>query len=254
MDHAVEAYFSELADPMTLIASLADESPNAFLLRKGTAESAVSAYAGKASLILRITTATGLRNKMAEQTYTASVEEALRLGADAVVPNVFLGSDRETEDLHNLGILKDSCEEWGMPLLVEAMPIGDKNATPFEGPYSLDDIRLAVRTAAEEGADFVKTYYPGNPEDFRKITSYSPVPVIIAGGPKSSRPEETLHMVYDAMRSGGKGIALGRKVWGSAKPTLTLRLLKKIVRGQLNADEASSELTAGRLDTARTNP
>jgi DhnA family fructose-bisphosphate aldolase class Ia len=242
MDHSVEGYFPELADPKTVIASLVSAGPNAFILRKGTAATAASSYAGRASLILRITCATGLRNKMVEQAYTASVEEAVRLGADAVVPNVFFGAEREIEDLHNVGVLTDACHEWGMPLLVEAMPIGGKDATPFEGPYSVEDVRLAVRTAAEEGADFVKTYYPGDPENFSKITGYSTVPVIIAGGPKTSRIEDTLRMVYDAMKGGAKGIALGRKVWGSENPAATLRVLKKIVRDALSVDAALSEL------------
>lgn len=244
MDHPVEGYFQELADPTGLIGSLANEEPNAFILRRGTAESALSAYAGKASLILRVTSATGLRNKMLEQSYTTSVEDAIRLGADAVAPNIFVGSDREVEDLHNLGMLKDACDQWEMPLLVEAMPIGGGGTIPFEGPYLPEDIRLAVRVAAEEGADLVKTYYPGNPEDFRKVTSYSPVPVIIAGGPKTSKIEDTLSMVYDAMRSGARGIALGRKVWGSENPTLTLRALKKIVRKQLTPEAALAQLTS----------
>ena len=243
MDHPVEGYFQELANPTGLIVSLANEGPNAFLLRRGTAESAVSAYAGKASLILRVTNATGLRNRMLEQTYTTSVEEAIRLGADAVAPNIFVGSDREVEDLHNLGMLKDACDEWGMPLLVEAMPVGGEGALPFEGPYSTEDIRLAVRVAAEEGADLVKTYYPGNPEDFRKVTGYSPVPVIIAGGPKTPKMRDTLKMVYDAMSAGGRGIALGRKVWGSENPTLMLRILKKIVRKQLTPEAALAQST-----------
>ena len=242
MDHPVEGYFPELSAPRTLIGQLADEGPNAFLLRKGTAVDALTAFAGKASLILRVTNATGLRNKMVEQTYTTSVQEAIRLGADAVAPNVFFGSEREVEDLHLLGILKDSCDEWGMPLLVEAMPIGGKDATPFEGPYSVEDIRLAVRTAAEEGADLIKTFYPGNPDDFKKVTNNSLVPVIIAGGPKSSRIQDTLRMVSDAMKGGARGIALGRKVWGSENPRLTLKVLKKIVRNQLSVEAAFSEL------------
>ena len=241
MDHPVEGYFPELANPNGLIASLADEGPNAFLLRRGTAESALSAYAGKTSLILRVTSASGLRNKMVEQSYTTSVEEAIRLGADAVAPNLFVGSDRELEDLHNLGMLKDACDEWGMPLLVEAMPIG-KDAIPFEGPYSSEDVRLAVRVAAEEGADFVKTYYPGNLENFRKVTAYSSVPVIIAGGPKTPSIQDTFKMVYDAMTGGARGIALGRKVWGSENPTLMLRSLKKIVRERLTPEAAFAQL------------
>jgi fructose-bisphosphate aldolase/2-amino-3,7-dideoxy-D-threo-hept-6-ulosonate synthase len=241
MDHPLEGYFPELADPSPLIASLADAGANAFLLRKGTAKRALQSYAGKASLILRVTSGTSLRDRLAEQAYTASVKEAVRLGADALVPNIFIGSERELEDLHNLGLLSDACDEWGMPLMVEAMPIGSKESKPFEGPYEVDDLRVAVRTAAEEGADFVKTYYSGDPESFKKITSYSTVPVVIAGGPKARTVADILQMVDGAIKGGAKGIALGRKVWGSKNPTATLKALKKMVHEKLPVADAISE-------------
>jgi fructose-bisphosphate aldolase / 2-amino-3,7-dideoxy-D-threo-hept-6-ulosonate synthase len=241
MDHPLEGYFPELSDPSPLIASLADAGADAFLLRKGTANRALQSYAGKASLILRVTSATSLRNRLAEQAYTASVREAIRLGADAVIPNIFVGSERELEDLHSLGILSDACDEWGMPLMIEAMPIGGRESSPFEGPYEVDDLRVAVRTAAEEGADLVKTFYSGDSESFRKVTSYSTVPVVIAGGPKADDIEDILRMVDGAIKGGAKGIALGRKVWGSKNPPATLRALRKMVHGNLPVEKAISE-------------
>ena len=165
------------------------------------------------------------------------------MGADAVIPNIFVGSQRELEDLHNLGILSDACDEWGMPLMVEAMPIGGPNIKPFEGPYDVDELCIAVRTAAEEGADFVKTFYTGDSLSFRKITNYSTVPIVIAGGPKANAIEDVLRMVDGAIKGGAKGIALGRKVWGSKNPPATLRVLKKIVRENLAVEAAISELS-----------
>jgi len=244
LDHAVEEYVPELKSPSTLIASLADIGPDAFLIRRGLARQTLESFAGKASLILRITCATGLRGRFTEQAYTASVEEAIRMGADAVTPNIFIGSEREVEDLHNLGMLADVCDEWGMPLMVEVFPIGGKNATPFDGPYAVEDLRVAVRVAAEEGADFIKTYYTGAPESFRKVTDYSLVPIVIAGGPRAKTLEDTLRMVDGAVKGGAKGICLGRKVWGSPDPSTTLRVLKRIVRDQLPLESALAELKA----------
>jgi len=242
MDHAVEEYVPELESPLPLIASLADVGPDAFLLRRGMAKQALGSFAGKASLALRITCATGLRGKLTEQAYTASVEEAVRMGADAVAPNIFIGSERELEDLHNLGTLADVCDEWGMPLMVEVFPIGGKNAKPFDGPYAVEDLRVAVRVAAEEGADFIKTYYTGDPESFRKVTNYSMVPIVIAGGPRAKTLEDTLRMVDGALRGGAKGICLGRKVWGSTDPPTTLRMLKRIVQDRISVERALTEL------------
>jgi fructose-bisphosphate aldolase/2-amino-3,7-dideoxy-D-threo-hept-6-ulosonate synthase len=245
MDHGVEGYFPELSNPSSLIASLADVGPNGFILRRGIVRQTCSSFAGKASLVLRVTTATCLRDKFAEQAYTAFVEEAVRLGADAVVPNVFIGSDRELEDLHNLGILADACDRWGMPLIGEVFPIGDENTKPFDGPYKVEEVREAVRIGAEEGCDVIKTCYTGDPESFRRITNHCPVPVIISGGPKGKTPDDTLRMVDGALQGGAKGICLGRRVWGSKDPVLTLKVLKEMVHERLPLKEAVKELKRG---------
>jgi fructose-bisphosphate aldolase/2-amino-3,7-dideoxy-D-threo-hept-6-ulosonate synthase len=242
IDHGVEEYVPELENPRDLIASLADVGPDAFLLRRGLARKALESFAGKSSLILRITCATGLRGQLAEQAYTSSVEEAIRMGADAVVPNIFVGSERELQDLHNLGALADACDEWGMPLMVEVFPARGKDAKPFDGPYAVDDLRAAVRVVGEEGCDFVKTYYTGDSESFRKVTSYSLAPVVIAGGPRAKTTEDTLRMVDGALRGGAQGICLGRKVWGSPSPSATLEALKRIVRERMPVEKALAEL------------
>ena len=38
------------------------------------------------------------------------------------------------------------------------------HAAPFDGPYTVDEMRLAVRIASEEGADAIKTYLHRDPE------------------------------------------------------------------------------------------
>jgi DhnA family fructose-bisphosphate aldolase class Ia len=246
MDHSVEEFVPELENPADLIASLVEVGPDAFLLRRGTAKKALESFAGRASLILRITCATGLRGKFTEQAYTSSVEEAIRMGADAVVPNIFVGSVREVEDLHNLGTLADACDEWDMPLMVEVFPIGGTDAQPFDGPYAVEDLRTAVRVASEEGCDFVKTYYTGDPGSFGKVTSSSLVPVVIAGGPRAKTPEDTLRMVDGALKGGAKGVCLGRKVWGSPHPTVTLQVIGRILREHLSLERALTELQTAR--------
>lgn len=242
MDHGVMGYFPELSNPSDLIASLAEVRPNGFILRRGIVRQAYPSFAGKASLVLRVTTATGLRDKLTEQAYSAFVEEAVRLGADAVVPNVFIGSERELEDLHNLGILADTCDRWGMPLIGEVFPIGDENTKPFDGPFKVEEVRDAVRVGAEEGCDLIKTCYTGDPDSFKEVTSHSTVPVIISGGPKGKTPDDTLRMVDGALRGGARGICLGRRVWGSKDPVLTLRVLKRMVHEKLHVEEAIKEL------------
>ena len=57
-------------------------------------------------------------------------------------------------------------------------------------------LALATRIAAEMGAHIVKTYYVE--DDFERITSTCPVPVVMAGGKKL--PErDALQMTYNAI-------------------------------------------------------
>jgi hypothetical protein len=51
-----------------------------------------------------------------------------------------------------------------LPIMMEIFPVGDDEAVPYNGPYTLDDMRVAVCIAAEEGADCIKTWYSGDPK------------------------------------------------------------------------------------------
>src|SRR3990167_2048939 len=56
---------------------------------------------------------------------------------------------------------------------------------------------MCCRIAAELGARVVKTYWC---ENFEKVTNGCPVPVVIAGGPKTDSELEVLKFVYDGMQ------------------------------------------------------
>lgn len=243
MDHPVAGYFEALEDPREKIKSLADAGVNAFLFRRGLAKFAASEYKGRSALILRVTSSTGLRNKLSEEIFVSTVEEALRLGADAIAATVFVGSPREPEDLRNLGLIADACDEWNMPLLGEMIPIGGKEALPYDGPYSMEDVRLAVRIGAEEGCDFIKTHYTGDSESFKKVVKYSTVPIVIAGGQKKDTVEGTLEMVKGAIDAGAAGICMGRNLWGYKDSLSLLRAIRKIMWEHTSVKEAIKELS-----------
>lgn len=246
MDHGVEGFFPELEDVQPLIESISRAGVNAFLLRRGIARTAWTGFAGRSSLILRITSSSSLRNRPTEQTLVSSVKEGLRLGADAVASTIFVGADSEPLDARNLGMIADACEKWGMPFLGETMPIGGKESTPYDGPYTAEDVCLAARYGAEEGCDFIKTYYTGDPESFRKVVKYCPVPVVIAGGPPARTSKEVLEMVRGAIDAGAAGVAIGRKVWGSPNPAGLVRAMKKIIREKASLEEVLLELEKGK--------
>ena len=244
MDHGVEEpVYGELERPRDLIASLAGAGVNAFLMRRGLAAFAAETIAGRAGWVQRLTGRTGLSPGLEnEQLVFAGVEEALRNGADAVVPTFFIGPETEAIQVPQLGAIADECNKLGVPLLAEIFPVGGPDATPYDGPYTVDDMRVAVRVASEEGADFIKTWYTGDPESFRRVIDYSLVPVLIAGGPKARNDRDVLEMVRGAMDAGASGIAMGRKIWQSRDPAAMVTALAAIIRHGASVDEAAALL------------
>jgi fructose-bisphosphate aldolase/2-amino-3,7-dideoxy-D-threo-hept-6-ulosonate synthase len=246
MDHAIEESFDELVRPRELVAELARAGVDAFLMRRGLAAYARDAFAGRAGWIQRITGRSGLsRGRDLEQLVLGSIEEAARNGADAVVPTFFLGPDTEAEQLTALALMSDECNRLGLPLVAEIFPAGDPGAAPYEGPYSVEDMRLAVRIASEEGADLIKTWYTGDPESFREVIDYSLVPVVVAGGARRGGDRGLLEMVAGAMEAGAAGVAVGRRVWQSPAPAATVRALQAIVRERAPVEHALALLEAG---------
>lgn len=233
MDHGIEGYFAELENPLNLITSLVESGVDGFLMRRGLATYSTSVR-GKTGWVARMTKRTGVstaQNPMydLDQLLTASVEQAVRNGADAVVPTFFLGEPYESKTLPMLGAISDECNKWGMPLCAEVFPVGGSDAKPYDGPYTLDDMRVTVRVASEIGADFIKTWYSGDPVSFRKIVAYSTIPVLIAGGPKANTNQAVLEMVKGAMDAGAKGTVVGRKIWQSPNPPAMVHALQMIV-------------------------
>ncbi len=245
MDHGVEeAGYSELESPIELISGLAQAGVNAFLTRRGLAAYAMEAFAGRAGWVQRLTARTGLSPGLEnEQIMLASVEQALHSGADAVVPTFFIGGATEAVQLPLFGAIADECNRLAIPLLAEIFPLGGPDATPYDGPYTIDDMRVAVRVASEEGADLIKTWYTGDPSSFSRVIDYSLVPVLIAGGPKAETHRHVLEMVRGAMDAGAAGIAMGRKIWQSSDPPGMVRALAAIIRDGASVDDALEHLT-----------
>ena len=54
---------------------------------------------------------------------------------------------------------------------------------------------MLARIGAEAGADIVKTVYTGDIDSFKDVVKSCPVPIVIAGGPKSKTDLDILKCV-----------------------------------------------------------
>jgi putative autoinducer-2 (AI-2) aldolase len=84
----------------------------------------------------------------------------------------------------------------------------------------------------------VKTYYCE--ENFEKIIEGCPVPVVIAGGPKTETQLEVFDFVYDGMQKGAIGVNLGRNIWQTEHPVAAIRAIRAIIHDNYTPEEAQS--------------
>lgn len=181
-------------------------------------------------IILRVSGGTSIVGKdLANECITTSIKEAIRLNASAVGLSVFIGTDYEHQTLKNLAGLVDEAEDYGIPVM--AVTAVGKELEKRDARY----LALCCRIAAELGAKVVKTYWC---EDFEKVTNGCPVPVVIAGGPKTETELEVLEFVYDGMQKGAIGVNLGRNIWQNEFPVAMIKAIRAIVHENATAKEA----------------
>ncbi|KPL02125.1 MAG: fructose-bisphosphate aldolase [candidate division Zixibacteria bacterium SM1_73] len=214
----------------------------------GLAEKYLRNFAGEVPLILKLNGKTNIpSDKYAFSPQTASVEDAVRLGADAVGYTLYVGSPAQGEDIRQFFEIREDCEKFGMPLIMWAYPRGEAIESKG-GRDSLYAVDYAARVACELGADLVKLNLPEydeqkakdlpKPYDQMKFTpqeglekvvrSAGRTLVLVSGGSKIS-DEDLLEKVKVSMEAGVTGLIFGRNMW-QRKFEDALKLTEKIKR------------------------
>ncbi len=202
----------------------------------GLAQRHFAEYAGDVPLILKLNGKTNIPpDPEAFSPLTGTVEDAVRLGADAVGYTIYVGSPAQDRDFHQFQQVRADADRFGMPVIVWAYPRGEAVAKKG-GKESLYAIDYAARTALELGADVVKVNFPVRSEKdkdspvpyntlnltadaaFRKVVqSAGRAMVLVSGGEKIS-DAELLRKVRASMDAGATGIIFGRNLWQRSKP------------------------------------
>jgi class I fructose-bisphosphate aldolase len=202
---------------------------SAIALSIGLAEKYMHAYCGRVPLILKVNGKTNIPDDGdAVSPLTASVEDAVRLGADAVGYTLYIGTPRQDAEFLQFARVRQDCERLGMPIIMWAYPRG-RAIEAKGGKGSLFAIDYAARVAEEVGADIVKLHEPAedterSPEPYRSL--HEPVEdrlrrvvrsagkclVLFSGGSKRDRGD-ALGKIETYMGSGAAGIIFGRNLW-----------------------------------------
>lgn len=185
-------------------------------------------YDSKKGIALRCSAGSSvLRNDMSLEEIGVDMEDAVRLGADCVAIQTFLGSENECSSIKNLTTSIDAGYRYSMPVLgVVAVGKQMERTAKF--------YMLATRMLAEFGAQIVKCYYC---EGFEEVVAACPVPIVMAGGKKIPE-KDALEMVYQAIAHGAAGVDMGRNVFQAENPAVMLKAVDAIVHHGASAVEA----------------
>jgi class I fructose-bisphosphate aldolase len=234
IEHGPRDFFPNPAskDPEYQFRLAAEAGYSALACQIGMAEKYYPDYAGQVPLILKVNGRTDVPpSDEALSTTNSSVEDAVRLGADAVGYTLYVGSPRQDDDLLQLRAVRQDCDRYGMPLVIWAYPRGsaiDKKG----GRDSFYAIDYAARLAMEMGADVVKLNMPKlNPETDKDapapynemevtqeeairhcVESAGRALVVLSGGSRID-DEKVLEQTRFIMQAGGSGVIYGRNVW-----------------------------------------
>lgn len=233
LEHGPRDFFDapESQDPSFQFRIALEGRFSAIACQIGLAEKYYPSYAGKIPLILKLNGKTEIPSDEAPLSpVIASVEDAVRMGADAVGYTLYIGSSRQDEDFQQFRAVREEADRYGMPVVVWSYPRGSA-IEARGGKDTIYAVDYAARVAQELGADVIKLNVPKfDPEKLKQapkayqrewteasaleqvIRSAGKSLVIFAGGEKSVGGS-ALEKAEACMKAGATGLIFGRNVW-----------------------------------------
>jgi class I fructose-bisphosphate aldolase len=250
LEHGPVDFFAnpDSIDPIFQLKLAKEGGYSGIVFHIGLAEKYMKDFAGEVPLILKLNGKTSIpKDNYAFSPQIASVEDAVRLGADAVGYTLYVGSPAQEEDIQQFSEIREDCDALGMPLIMWAYPRGEAIEAKG-GRDSLYAVDYAARVACELGADVVKLNLPEydearakdlpKPYDQMKLSPQEAMEkvvrsagrtlVLVSGGSKIS-DEDLLEKVKISMEAGVTGLIFGRNMW-QRDLDKALKLTEKIKR------------------------
>ena len=232
MDHGITmGAVDGLVDIESTIDGVTRGGADAVLTQRGVAPR-VHPNKNGAGYIVHVNGSTTIGPDESDKRVTATAEDAVRAGADAVSFHINVGSDHEPDQIEELAELTADAERLGLPVLAMAYARG-----PGVDETDPESLGHAVRLAEELGADVVKTGYSGDGDSFARVTESTRLPVVIAGGSKGT-DRETVEMVRGAMDGDAAGVSMGRSIFQHEDPEGIARAVSAVVHDDADVEEA----------------
>jgi fructose-bisphosphate aldolase / 2-amino-3,7-dideoxy-D-threo-hept-6-ulosonate synthase len=248
LDHGMTSptFLDPLADIEARTREAVAGGANVIMMSKGMIRVANGGFGPTTSLALLLSASASPDGDRPQIVRIADVEEALTVGADAVVLFTALGGDTEAGMIDILAEVGRECAALGMPFIAEAeFPTTYATVEELKQQYGFEYLRRNVRLCAELGADIVKTNWPGDQESFgRCVEAANGVPVVLAGGSRLA-DDELLTRMEEAMGAGAIGCSVGRNIFMHPDPEAITLALSRVIRERWPATKALAALQEG---------
>ncbi|MDD3220337.1 MAG: fructose-bisphosphate aldolase [Lachnospiraceae bacterium] len=243
VDHAISrgiAPMTGLHDIQTTIDKIIVGKPDAMTMTKGIAEHCMWNHAGDVSMLMKVSNYSPVAPT--KDTIFGSIDEAIRMGADAVSMGAMTLGDYQDEQFEAIGRFAEECMTKGMPLIGHVYPKGE--SVPVDQRASWENIAYCIRSACEMGMDIVKTTYTGDPDSMAKALACVPSTfrVVIQGGDACKTLDDYLNMTREAMDCGVGGVTMGRFVWDYKDVSALVVALRYIIHEGYSVKQAKELL------------
>jgi DhnA family fructose-bisphosphate aldolase class Ia len=244
IDHGMTSpkFLSGLYDTGARVREAISGGANVLMLGRGTAKKYCHIFRRDTSLALMLTASAAGRPSGAVITPIGSVEEALRIGADAVVTYVALAGENEPEAITYVSKIGEACELLGMPFIAEAeYPNAYQTLQASGETLDAEYLKRNARLCAELGADIVKVNWSGDQKSFGEIVRACDRPVVLAGGTLIT-DHELLTRMEQARHVGAVGCSVGRNIFQHQDPEAITAAISRVFRDNWSAEQAIQEL------------
>ena len=241
VDHAISrgiAPMKGLQPIQDTINKIVAGRPNAMTMTKGIAEHCMWEHAGETSILLKCSSYSPVHPT--KDIAFGTVDEAIRMGADAVSIGAMTLGDFQDVQFEEIGRFSEECMRKGMPLIGHVYPKGE--SVPKDQQTAWENIAYCVRSACELGMDIIKTTYTGDPDTMAKVVDCCPARVVIQGGDACKTLDDYLNMTREAMDCGVGGVTMGRFVWDYPDITALVIALRHIIHEGYSVKEAKELL------------
>ncbi|BBD09460.1 class I fructose-bisphosphate aldolase [Desulfovibrio ferrophilus] len=245
LDHGVsEGMIPGLTEIPLLIEGMKHLPVQGVVLNKGLARASVGSLSLDKNVFVHLSAGTKHGLPTYNQSLVCSVNEALRLGADAVSMHVNIGNDLEDRMLQDFGMVTDEAHAMGIPVMAVIYARGGQIVNELDPSL----ITHCIRLGGELGADVVCVPYSGDKQSFAMGVATCPVPVFITGGPAQPNWKAAKKMIAEAMEAGASGVTMGRPIFQHKDPLKALAEVCQLVHGSTEGVEV--QITSPAKDAA----